>query len=109
VFKSFYPFENRQRYVQLRGEFFNAVNHTWFTMNPNSSVKLFNNRPSQLCRTCTSLAGPMPYLYGSPAPTFPPGSRESIIADSYNRNFSVFDRGNNNAGRIIQLAIKLFW
>jgi hypothetical protein len=107
VFKSFYPFENRRRYVQLRGEFFNALNHTWFTMNPNTSVKVFNSAPP-VSRTGLSLAGPIPYLVGS-VPKYPIGTRENIIATNYNYNFGVFNKDNNNAGRIIQLAIKIFW
>ncbi|HXN25346.1 MAG TPA: hypothetical protein VOA41_21655 [Candidatus Dormibacteraeota bacterium] len=107
VFKSLYPFENRRRYVQLRGEFFNALNRTWFTMNPNSSVKVFNSGPP-ISRTGLSLAGPIPYLVGS-VPKYPVGTRENIIATYYNYNFGVFNKDNNNSGRIIQLAIKVFW
>jgi hypothetical protein len=107
VFKSFYPFEDRRRYVQFRAEFFNALNHTWFTMNPNSSVKVFNSQP-QISRTGLSLAGPIPYLVGS-VPQYPVGTRENLIAASYNYNFGVFNKDNNNPGRIIQLAAKIFW
>jgi Carboxypeptidase regulatory-like domain len=107
VFKSFYPFENSRRYVEFRGEFFNALNHTWFTMNPNSSVKVFNSQPP-ISRTGLSLAGPIPYLVGS-VPQYPVGSRENIIANNYNYNFGVFNKDNNNPGRIIQLAVKIFW
>jgi len=107
VFKSFYPFGDRRRYVQFRAEFFNAPNHTWFTMNPNSSVKVFNSQP-QISRTGLSLAGPIPYLVGS-VPQYPAGTRENLIAASYNYNFGVFNKDNNNPGRIIQLAAKIFW
>jgi hypothetical protein len=42
-------------------------------------------------------------------PKYPIGTRENIIATNYNYNFGVFNKDNNNAGRIIQLAIKIFW
>ena len=37
------------------------------------------------------------------------GTRENLIATHYNYNFGVFNKDNNNPGRIIQLAIKIFW
>jgi hypothetical protein len=108
VFRSFYPFENHKRYIQLRMEAFNALNHVWFTMNPNSSVKIFRSAPA-VSRTGLSLAGPIPYLAGSNVPVYAVGTRENILAANYNPTFGVFDINNNNPGRIVQFAVKLFW
>jgi len=95
VFRSFYPFENRRRYLQLRGEFYNAPNHTWFAMNPNSSVRIFSTAPR---------FPPFPSV-----PPFPLGSREHLVAANYNPTFGVLHLNNNHAGRIIKLAIKVYW
>jgi hypothetical protein len=76
-------------------------------MNPNTSVKVFNSG-APISRTGLSLAGPIPYLVGS-VPKYPIGTRENIIATYYNYRFGVFNKDNNNPGRIIQLAIKIFW
>lgn len=104
--KNIYPFENRKRYAQLRIEAFNALNHTWFTTNPNSSYKVFNSVPT-ISRTGLSLAGQIPYLIDKNATSFPVGSREYYIAQTYNVNFGVFNMNNNNPGRTISLALKL--
>jgi hypothetical protein len=107
LFREFRPFENRSRYLQLRGEFFNILNHTIFTTNPNSSPQIFNS--ANVSRTGVSLAGPLPYLIGKTAADFPANSREALIAQGYRQTFGVFDRNNNGQGRIIQLALKLYW
>jgi hypothetical protein len=107
--KNIYPFENRKRYAQLRFEAFNALNHTWFTTNPNSSMSIFTGQPT-ISRTGLSLAGQIPYMFGSNSLTsFPVGSRESLIAQKYNTSFGVFNMGNNNPGRTISLSLKLNW
>jgi hypothetical protein len=106
--KNIYPFENRKRYAQLRFEAFNALNHTWFTTNPNSSYKIFNSQPT-ISRTGLSLAGQIPYLIGTNAGAFPVGSRNYYIAQTYNVNFGVFNMNNNNPGRQISIALKLNW
>jgi hypothetical protein len=107
--KNIYPFENRKRYAQLRFEAFNALNHTWFTTNPNSSMNIFTGQPT-ISRTGLSLAGQIPYMFGSNSLTsFPVGSRESLIAQKYNTSFGVFNMGNNNPGRTISLSLKLNW
>jgi hypothetical protein len=107
--KNIYPFENRKRYAQLRFEAFNALNHTWFTTNPNSSMSIFTGQPT-ISRTGLSLAGQIPYLFGPNSVTsFPVGSRESLIAQRYNSSFGVFNMGNNNPGRTISLSLKLNW
>ena len=106
--KNIYPFENHKRYAQLRFEAFNALNHTWFTTNPNSSYKIFNSQPT-ISRTGLSLAGQIPYLIGLNAGAFPTGTRDYYIAQTYNVNFGVFNMNNNNPGRQISLALKLNW
>jgi hypothetical protein len=105
VAKNIYPFENTKRNIQLRFEAFNALNHTWFTTNPNSSFNLFSSQPT-ISRTGVSLAGQIPYLIGLSPGSFPTGSREYYIAQTYNVNFGVFNMGNNNPGRTISLAAK---
>jgi hypothetical protein len=105
VAKNIYPFENTKRNIQLRFEAFNALNHTWFTTNPNSSFNLFSSQPT-ISRTGVSLAGQIPYLIGLSAGSFPTGTREYYIAQTYNVNFGVFNMGNNNPGRTISLAAK---
>ena len=107
VFKEIHPFENRTRYFQLRGEFFNVFNHAYFQMNQNSSVNIFTGA-LPLSRTGVSLAGPLPYLPGS-AGTYPAGTREAYLATAYNQNFGLFQQGNNSPGRIIQIALKFIW
>lgn len=92
AFRSFYPFENRRR----------------FTMNPNTSVKIFNTAPA-VSRPGLSLASPIPYLIGPSVPTYPIGSLENIIAANYNPTFGVLSLNNNNPGRIIQVALKIYW
>jgi hypothetical protein len=108
LFKNIYPFENRRRYAQFRLEAFNVLNHTWFTTNPNSSMSIFSSQPT-ISRTGLSLAGPIPYMIGKSAASFPVGSREYYIAQTYNVNFGVFNMGNNQAGRTVSLALKLNW
>ncbi|MDZ4799133.1 MAG: hypothetical protein SGI92_13285 [Bryobacteraceae bacterium] len=53
--------------------------------------------------------GPIPYLRGKTAADFPVGSREAQLANGYNQAFGLLDRNNNGQGRIIQLAIRLYW
>jgi hypothetical protein len=108
VAKNIYPFENHKRYAQLRFEAFNALNHTWFTTNPNSSYKIFNSQPT-ISRTGLSLAGQIPYFIGKTAASYPVGSREYYMAQTYNVNFGVFNMNNNNPGRTISLALKIVW
>ena len=87
---------------------YNAPNHTWFPTNPNSSVRIFSTAPP-VSRAGLSLAGPIPYLSGSSVPPFPLGSREHLVAANYNPTFGVLNLNNNHAGRIIKLAIKVYW
>ncbi len=104
--KNFYPFENRRRNAQLRFEAFNALNHTWFTTNPNSSMAVFTGAPT-ISRTGLSLAGQIPYMFGPTTPNFAVGTREYYVAQKYNTNFGVFNMNNNNPGRTISLGLKL--
>jgi hypothetical protein len=106
--KNIFPFENRKRYIQLRFEAFNVLNHTWFTTNPNSSMNVFTAAPT-ISRTGLSLAGQIPYLIGKSQASYPVGSREYYIAQTYNANFGVFNMGNNNPGRTISIAMKVNW
>jgi len=106
--KNIYPFEDHKRYAQLRFEAFNVLNHTWFTTNPNSSMSIFNSAPT-ISRTGLSLAGQIPYLIGKNSSSFPVGSREYYLAQTYNVNFGVLNMNNNNPGRTISMALKLNW
>ncbi|MBI4892491.1 MAG: TonB-dependent receptor [Acidobacteria bacterium] len=108
LFREFHPFDNARRYVQLRGEFFNVLNHTSFSLSPNSSPALFSGTPP-VSRTGLSLAGPLPYYSDKPPGYYPAGSREAVLATYYIQTFGKLDAGNNAPGRIIQLAIKLYW
>jgi hypothetical protein len=108
LFKNIYPFENKKRNAQLRFEAFNVLNHTWFTTNPNSSMTIFSSAPT-ISRTGLSLAGQIPYLIGKNSSSFPVGSREYYVAQTYNVNFGVFNMGNNQPGRTISIALKLNW
>lgn len=107
IFREFHPFENRRRYVQLRGELFNALNKNYFQLNANSSPQLFTGS-LPLTRTGLPLAGPIPYLPGKTG-TYAPGTREAALAQAYNSNFGMFLAANNSPGRILQLALKLYW
>jgi hypothetical protein len=71
-------------------------------------MAVFNSQPT-ISRTGLSLAGPIPYLIGKSPASFPAGSREYYIAQTYNSSFGVFNMGNNNPGRTISLALKLNW
>lgn len=106
--KEFRPFENRRRFVQLRLEAFNALNHVTFHWNPQFGAPLFNTAPA-VSRTGLSLAGPIPYFPGTSASSFPAGSRDAILAQNYNTNFGGLYYGNNSPGRLIQIAAKLYW
>jgi len=106
--KNIYPFENRRRYAQLRLDAFNVLNHTWFTTNPNSSMSVFSSAPT-ISRTGLSLAGQIPYLIGKSAASYPVGSREYYMAQTYNVNFGVFSMNNNHSGRTVSIALRLNW
>ncbi|MBY0503008.1 MAG: hypothetical protein K2X03_03795 [Bryobacteraceae bacterium] len=108
VMRDFRPFKESRRYLQLRGEFFNVLNHVVFNTNANSSPGIFNSAPP-VSRTGLSLAGPLPYLQGARAADYPLGSRENLIAAGYNQNFAKLIRDNNGPGRIVQLALKFYW
>jgi hypothetical protein len=95
LFKNIYPWENHKRSAQFRFEAFNALNHTWFTTNPNSSMNIFTGQPN---RTFT---GRIPYMIGLNPSSFPVGTREYYVAQRYNANFGVFNMGNNNPGRTV--------
>ncbi len=107
MFKEFRPFENRARYLQLRAEFFNVFNHTFFQLNQNSSVNLFTGS-LPLTLNGVSLAGPLPYLPGKVG-AYTPGTREAYLATAYNSNFGLLQQANNAPGRVIQLALKFIW
>ena len=107
-FREIYPFENRKRYLQLRGELFNVFNHTFFQLNPNSSPQLFTGSVP-LTYSGLSLAGPIPYLPGKTGGAYPAGTREAALANAYNQSFGMFLASNNATGRIVQLALKLYW
>ena len=110
LFREFYPFENRRRRVQFRGEFYNVLNHATFTTSGanNESPNLFSSTPP-LSRTGLSLAGPMPYLVGLGGRDFPVGTRENLLAASYNQNFGKLWRDRNGPGRVVQLGLKIYF
>ena len=106
--KEFRPFENPRRFLQLRFEAFNALNHTTFHWNPQFNAAIFSTAPP-VTRTGLSLAGPIAYYPGTTASSFPSGSAQSVLAQYYNTNFGGFYYGNNSAGRLVQMAVKLYW
>ena len=110
VFRDFRVFEDRRRYVQFRAEAFNVLNHATFIANPgnNNSPNLFSSSPP-VSRTGLSLAGPIPYLVNLNGRSFPTGTRENLLAASYNQNFGKLWKDNNGPGRILQLALKIYW
>ena len=108
VLRDFYPFENRRRYIQFRAEFFNALNHATFLTSGVNSDPLFSTSPP-VSRTGLSLAGPIPYFPGLTGVTFKAGTRENLLAASYNQNFGKLWRDLNGAGRTGQLALKIYW
>ncbi len=110
VFRDFRVFEDRRRYFQFRAEAFNVLNHATFITNPgnNNSPNLFSSNPP-VSRTGLSLAGPIPYLVNLNGRNFPTGTRENLLAANYNQNFGKLWKDNNGPGRIIQLALKIYW
>jgi uncharacterized membrane protein YiaA len=56
-----------------------------------------------------SLAGQIPYLMGLNQASFPVGSRNYYIAQTYNSSFGAFNMNNNNPGRTISLGLRLNW
>ena len=107
LFRDFRPFENQRRYFQFRAEFFNMLNHATFMTNPNGRNLFGTGVPTS--RTGLSLAGPIPYLWGLTNRDFPVGTRENILANNYNQNFGKLWRENNGPGRVVQLALKIYW
>lgn len=108
VFREIRPFKNEKRYLQLRVEAFNLLNHATFTVNPNSSQEMFS-AGNWVTRTGVQVAGPLPNLVGKTRNDFPVGSRENLLAANYQQGFGKFDRNNNGPGRIIQIALKIYW
>jgi hypothetical protein len=108
LLKDIYPFENRRRYIQLRGEFFNAINHTYFQMNPSTNNRGIFNASMPSSRTGLNLAGPVPY-FPDKLGTFPAGSRESYLATYYLTTFGVLSQSNNAPGRQIQVAVRVYF
>jgi hypothetical protein len=105
LLKEFRPFENRRRYLQLRGEAYNVTNTPVFTTDQGQSYHLFaSGVPSS--RTGLDISGPMPYLLNRGSADFAIGTRENILAQFYNQNFGKFWRDRNGPGRIIQLALR---
>ena len=108
LIKNIYPWAERRRYFELRGEAYNLTNTPVFTLDSGISYSMFSSAPP-VCRIgCVSLAGPMPYLWNR---TTPPtaGTREAIIANNYNQNFGKLWRDRNGPGRIVQLALKFYF
>jgi hypothetical protein len=108
IFREFYPFENRRRYFQFRAEFYNVLNHTTFIATAGETFNLFGTGvPSS--RTGLQLDGPIPYLWGLGAASFPLGTRNQVLAQYYNQNFGKLWRDRNGPGRIVQWALKFYF
>lgn len=105
LFKEFHPFKESRRYLQLRMEAFNVLNHANFRTNIENNMF---TKAVPLSRTM-DLSGPLPYFAGLSGNPYPVGSRDYLLADAYNRNFLKFDRRLNSDARIIQLAVKFYW
>ncbi|MGH9719865.1 MAG: carboxypeptidase regulatory-like domain-containing protein [Bryobacteraceae bacterium] len=110
IFRDFYPWENRRRSIQFRAEAFNVLNHVTFTTanGGNESPNLFSSAPP-VSRTGLSLAGPIPYLVNLGGASFPVGTRENLLAASYNQNFGKLWRDRNGPARVIQFGLRISW
>jgi hypothetical protein len=104
IMKNFYPFEKRDRYIQLRGEFYNVLNHATFRP-PNASLIFSGSPPVSL--NGLSLAGPIPYYPGVQGNQYSATSREGILGRFYNPSFGLISPGGS--GRTIQFMIRLAW
>jgi len=108
VMRDFYPFENRRRRIQIQGQAFNLTNTVTFSTDPGNAYNLFTGTPP-VTRNGLSLAGPMPYLLNRGAAEFPVGTREAVLAQYYNQNFGKLWRDRNGPGRIVQLALRIYF
>jgi len=102
--KNIYPLENRSRYIQFRGEFYNALNHP--TFRPPNNATLFTGTPP-VSLNGLSLAGPIPYYPGVQPGQYASTSREGILGRYYNSSFGIISPGGS--GRTIQFMIRLNW
>jgi hypothetical protein len=108
VFREFFPFEQRRRYLQFRAEFFNVLNHTTFLTTANETYHLFaSGIPTS--RTGLQVDGPIPYLWNQGSANFPIGTKENILAQFYNQNFGKLWRDRNGPGRTVQFALKFYF
>jgi hypothetical protein len=104
LMKNIYPFENHRRFLQLRGEFYNILNHA--TFRPPNAATLFTGTPP-VSLNGLSLAGPIPYYPGVQAGQYAASSREGTLGRYYNSAFGIISPGGS--GRTIQFMIRLTW
>lgn len=107
LMKDIHPFENTRRYFQLRVDAINVLNHA--TFQTDDTVRELFGTGVPVSRTGLSLAGPIPYLVDRGARDFPVGTRENILAASYRQNFGKLWRTRNGPGRVIQLALRIYF
>ena len=129
VFKSFYPWENRRRYIQFRVEAFNVLNAKqigWGGAGTNLFSGLAQNLPGQPNRYANLntkvwdaiLKRDPAGLQGDPNAALPAQgqvlSEAGVYTDlvnRFNRNFYVFDANSYNTipPRVVQFALKLYF
>jgi hypothetical protein len=106
MMKNLYPFENTSRFLQLRIEAYNVLNHAAFI--PSTQSTLFNTS-IPISPTGLSLAGPIPYCPAVQSGQFPVGSRQQIDCQYYNPAFGVLTQSGNAEGRSFQIALRLYF
>ncbi len=129
VFKSFHPWENKRRYVQVRVEAFNVLNARQLGWG-GARTSLFNglaqNLPGQPNRYANLnskvwdaiIKRDPTGLQGDPTAALPPqgqvlseGGVYADLVNRYNRQFYVFDSSSYNtiAPRVLQFALKFYF
>jgi len=101
-----FHFENQRRYFQVRGEFFDFLNHPTFS--PWDYYSMFSNSlPAS--QTGLQLAGPVPYLPSATSTSYPIGSRNYTLQQYYTATFGELKQGNSGGNRIVQLSVRLYF
>jgi hypothetical protein len=125
VFKSFYPFENKQRFIELRAEFFNLFNWRSFGIN-GVSTNLTNGINQNAVGSPNRYANLTPAVWDSflkgnctSVSSVPPASGTvdsastvcNNLSQIFNSNFWVLGQQSQNTltPRVIQVAAKIYF
>jgi hypothetical protein len=125
VFKTFYPFENKQHAIEIRAEFFNLLNTRTFSINgvsTNLTNGINQNDPGQANRYANLTPAVWDqYLKGNCAYKSLSGSNNTVDSAStvcgelgaiYNSSFYILGANSQNNGvspRQVQLAAKIYF